>query len=106
MGSLVINDNAARVNTYTITMMNQEIFPEYIKFVKDTDEHRRILESNLGKPVFMFCDYSYIEIDLQKNAWWSCLDYEWLYRLTPPLITIEELISIIRSIKIKEIDCY
>ena len=89
-----------------MTMMNQEIFPEHIKFIKDTDECRRLLESKLGKPVFMFSNYSYIEIDLQQNIWRTCLDYEWLYRHTPPSITIEELISLFRCLKIKKIFCY
>lgn len=69
----------------------KEIFPEYIKFIKDTNEHRSLLESNLGKAKFLFDNYSYIEINLRENNWRTCLDYEWLYRDEPPLISIEEL---------------
>lgn len=69
----------------------KENFPEHIKFVKDTNEHRKLLESKLGKPKFIFDNYSYIEINLQENSWRTCLDFEWLYRDKPPLISIEEL---------------
>jgi hypothetical protein len=72
----------------------KEIFPEHIKFVKDTNENRRLLEEKLGKTKFLFGDYSYIEINTKDNTWRNCMDFEWLYRDTPPLISIEEFINL------------
>ena len=71
----------------------KEIFPEQIKFVKDTNENRKLLEEKLGKCKFLFDNYSYIEINTKDNTWRTCMDFEWLYRDTPPLISIEEFIN-------------
>lgn len=54
----------------------KEIFPNHIKFVKDTNEHRRLLENKLGKSKFIYNNYSYIEINLQENTWRTCHDFE------------------------------
>lgn len=67
--------------------------PDYIKHIKDTLENRKILEEKLGKPKFCFDNFSYIEINTKENRWRSCLDYEWLYRNQPNLMTIEEFLS-------------
>jgi hypothetical protein len=55
----------------------KENFPEHIKFVKDTDENRQLLEQKLGKTKFLFDNYSYIQINTKDNTWRTCMDIEW-----------------------------
>jgi hypothetical protein len=75
-----------------------------IEFIKDTKENRKLLESILGKPKFIFGDYSYIGIDLQEKTWRTYLNFEWLYT-TPPTttISIEVIVEELRNNKIEEI---
>lgn len=73
----------------------KEVLPEHIKFVENTTLYRDFLESKLGKPKIDLGGHSYIEINLNENSWRVCLDFEWLYRDKPPLISMEELGNVI-----------
>lgn len=73
----------------------QEIFPDNLKYLKDTQNNRVLVGNILGKASLEYVDISYIEIDLNDNSWRTCFNFEWLYRNTPPLITVEELKNIL-----------
>lgn len=70
----------------------KEVFPSNIKFLKDTDANRRRLTEKFGlaKSGDLW-DYSYIEVNTDKNEWRSCFSFEWLYRNQPPLVNIDEI---------------
>lgn len=72
----------------------KETFQDHIKYISDTNENREILSNRFGKPTFQFDSYTYIEIDLLNKTWRSCLGYEWLYRNTPPLTSIDDLLTL------------
>ena len=78
-------------NVNTPIYYQKEYFPEHIKYIRDTDEIRILIENRLGKPYLVYDNHSYIEINLQENTWKTCMDFQWLYRDKPPCISIEEL---------------
>lgn len=63
-----------------------EIYPENIKYIKDTMENRAILKLKFGTiPFNDNCQqYSYIKFDTSNNTWKPSFDFEWLYRNSPP----------------------
>lgn len=74
----------------------EEIFPKNIRFLIDDecDINRQQLTEIFGDiklhPVF-HKGHSYLEVDLEKKTWRTCMDFEWLYRNTPPITTIEQM---------------
>ena len=93
-----INNNINQ-KCVTYTPYPQETFPEHILFMKDTNENRGILTLQLSdqkiEPL-MSKDFTYIEINLVEKSWRVCNAFEWLYRNSPPLIDIEDLLSLIK----------
>jgi len=86
----------------------EEMCPDYIKYVINTYENREKLIM-LCKDIFdiyltdniLYCKY--IEINFIMKYVSLSPDFNWLYRNTPPLITIEELIINLILNKIKKI---
>lgn len=77
-------------------MYKKEIFSDSVKFIKDTEHNRKILTDRLGKPDFIFDDYSYIEIDINKKTWKTHLTIHWLYRNQPPIIELSDVFTILK----------
>jgi hypothetical protein len=75
-----------------VTAYNKEVFPNYIVYVVDNPRNRRVLNKLIGEPQIEPKGYTYIEIDLLGDTWRSCLGHEWLYRNTPPLVELNDLI--------------
>lgn len=74
-------------------MYVKEFFPANKVYIKDTDENRRKMSEKYGVHKFGdLWDYSYIELDTDTNEWRTCFSFEWLYRNSPPLKDINEVI--------------
>jgi hypothetical protein len=82
------------MNLYT-----HEVYPENIKYIKDSLEIRKILKLNFGDTRFDDSKFgrpqlSYIKFDMTDNTWKTSFDFEWLYRNSPPLTSIEEILKL------------
>jgi hypothetical protein len=69
-------------------------------YIEDSSDNRKILIKNIGKPTTIYDRTTYIEIDIQKERWRCCFDYEWLHGDKPNLTTIENVITILKLQKI------
>ena len=78
-----------------ITIFNKEVFPENIRFLVDDecDINRQQLKEIFGGDwnSKFHTGHSYLEVDIKQRTWRPCLDFEWLYRNSPPTTTIEEM---------------
>lgn len=63
-------------------------------YIKDTMKNREIIESKIGKPSFVFDNFSYITVNVDKKEWRTSMDYEWLYCEKPELASIDSILEI------------
>lgn len=71
----------------------KEVFPDNILFMKDTPANRDLIKELLGEAAYSLGNTAFIKIDTEKKDWIGCPDFEWLYRDSPPLHSIEEIKS-------------
>ena len=74
----------------------EEVYPRETLYIKDTIENRTLLSLRYGNqpcPDIFLHQYSYIKFNIIEGTWTSSFDFEWLYRNTPPLTPIEEIIK-------------
>ncbi len=86
-----------------MSFLQDEVFPEHLRFLRTTEEHVDILTSLLGdtRTIYLLSGFQsgYIEVDLDKLDWRLCMSYEFLYRTQPPIIDIVELCNEIKKRK-------
>jgi hypothetical protein len=70
-----------------------EVFTDYLRYIKDTEATRRLLSEKFEGEMLISEEHTYIIFNTTSKTWRPSFDFEWLYRKTPTLTTIDELFA-------------
>jgi len=75
-----------------INAFKPETYPAGIAYMRDTAANRDSLTANgFFGGEFHLGNTAYIEVYLNSKKWFGTPDFQWLYRNSPPIKTIEEI---------------